>query len=135
MSMDDPLVLKAYEAAKTAQSRAHAIYSNFKVGACVKMKKDDELYIGCNVENASIGNTVCAERNALNHSVALSGKKSLEFLIVVADTDSPTPPCGICLQSLCEFASPETPIYLANTKEIIVMRTFKELLPYSFTEF
>ena len=128
-------VQKAYELAKQVQSRAYAPYSKFYVGAAMKLINDENIYIGCNVENASIGNTICAERNALNASVAQMGKRDLEFMVIVCDTQEATPPCGICLQSLTEFSTKDTPFYLANKEKILMKLTFGELLPYSFDSF
>ncbi|MCB9060825.1 MAG: cytidine deaminase [Halobacteriovoraceae bacterium] len=129
------LVNNAFELAKEAQKRAYAPYSKFHVGSAVKMIGDDQIYVGCNVENVSYGATICAERNALNTSVALSGKRKLEFLIVVCDKETPIPPCGLCLQHLSEFCVSESIIYLANTKEIFKSLTYKELLPFCFDSY
>lgn len=128
-------ILDAFEQAKSAQSKAHAPYSNYKVGTALKLQEHDEIFIGCNTENASLGATVCAERNAIAASVAQYGKSSFEFLVLVTNQADPAPPCGMCLQVLCEFVPAEFPIYLANLQGIQKQVQLKDLLPLSFTKF
>jgi cytidine deaminase len=128
-------VIKAFEEAKKVREQAHAPYSNFKVGACFKIKGEETYITGCNVENASFGATVCAERVALWNWASQKDrlKKPLDFLVLVTDTQNPVAsPCGLCLQTLSEFLKPETPIYLANLTGIQKQLTFQDLLPYVF---
>ncbi len=127
-----PLVAQSYDVAKKAQSHTHSPYSNFPVGACIKFKGDDHLYGGCNVENASYGATICAERSALVSAVAAKGKQAIEFVTVVANTKSATPPCALCLQVLNEFCDGNFPIYMSNADGILKQMTFKDFLPHSF---
>ena len=104
---------KLIQAAREGRERAHAPYSNFQVGAAVEAE-DGEIYIGCNVESASYGLTVCAERVAIWKGVS-SGSKRFSQIAVVVDTDDLTPPCGACRQILWEFA-PDSRITLANMR-------------------
>jgi cytidine deaminase len=129
----DSVVQKAFEGAVKVQNNAHAPYSNFHVGAAIKVKGEDKVFYGCNVENASYGATVCAERTAIQTSVA-NGKKQFEFLIVVTNTDPAIGPCGLCLQVISEFCSPDLPIYLANPKGIQRKVLFKDLLSSPFSK-
>jgi cytidine deaminase len=129
-----PIVKAAYEKAKSAQSKAHAPYSNFHVGSAIKFKNNDEIFSGCNVENASFGATVCAERGAIQTGIGVLGKQEIEFVVVVTNTDPAIGPCGLCLQVISEFAKKETPIYLSNQKEIQSSSTFGELLMVPFSE-
>ena len=126
------IVSEAYEKAKKVQQNAYAPYSKFKVGSALKLKNHDDIIVGCNVENASFGATICAERSAILNSVARHGKKELEFLVVVTDLDDPAVPCAQCLQVICQFADGKLPVYLANSKNVVSKVDLEELLPRPF---
>lgn len=128
-------ILSAYKKGLAAQENSYAPYSNFKVGAALKVQGSDEIFVGCNVENASYGATICAERNAIWSSVAKLGKQKLDFLIVITNTEEPSVPCALCLQVLSEFDEGDLPIYLANHEGIKYMIYLCELLPRPFTSF
>lgn len=123
---------KAFKVALAARNNAHAPYSKFQVGAALKIKGHDDIFPGCNVENASYGATICAERNAILGAVAKEGKIEVEFVVVVCDTKPVTVPCALCLQVLSEFANAEVPIHLADTESIKKTVKFGELLPMPF---
>jgi cytidine deaminase len=115
--------------AEKARENAYAPYSNFKVGAAVESDNGD-IYIGCNVESASYGLTVCAERVAIWKGIS-RGEKHFKRIAVVVDTEEPTPPCGTCRQIIWEFCG-DVPVILANLhgkKEVVMM---SELLPRAF---
>jgi cytidine deaminase len=103
----DPLIAAALQ----ARENAHAPYSKFKVGAAIE---DDtgRIHTGCNVENATYGLTICAERVAVFKAIS-EGARSFKRVGVVADTDTLTPPCGACRQILWEFCG-DVEIVLAN---------------------
>lgn len=117
------------EAALAARERAYAPYSKFLVGAAVRAESG-KIYTGCNIENASYGLTVCAERNALFSAVG-AGERKFTALCVVGDTEGPISPCGACRQVMAEFKVPC--IILANLKGDVKEYTLEELLPYGFT--
>ncbi|MGV3624219.1 MAG: cytidine deaminase [Archangium sp.] len=122
---------KLYDAAEDARRKAHAPYSKFQVGAAL-LHDDGTITVGCNVENASYGLTVCAERNAIGASV-IKGKKPVAVAIVV-DSREPTPPCGMCRQVLAEFGTPELPIRSRIMDGTEAKWTLGELLPFAFTK-
>ena len=102
------LVEKAIE----ARSTAYVPYSKFQVGAAI-ITSNDQVYLGCNIENASYGLTNCAERTAIFKAVS-EGDNEIKAIAVVADTEGPVSPCGACRQVIAEFATDDTKIYLAN---------------------
>jgi len=117
------------EAARAARRRAHAPYSGFRVGAAVRA--GGRVFEGANVENASYGLTICAERAAVVAAV-LDGRRTLQAVAIASSTTPPTPPCGMCLQTLAEFAGPGLPVTLAGARGARVETTLGELLPRAF---
>lgn len=116
-------------AARSARRRAYAPYSGFRVGAAVQA--GGRVFGGANVENASFGLTLCAERAAVIAAV-LAGRRALQAVAVASGTVPPTPPCGMCLQTLAEFAGPELPVTLSGARGSRVETTLGELLPRAF---
>jgi cytidine deaminase len=117
------------EKAKRARLKAYAPYSNFKVGAAL-LTKSGKVYTGANVENATFGLTVCAERVAVLKAVS-KGDKGFAKIAVVADKDPPVTPCGPCRQVLSEFVQ-DLKIVCANLEGKVERYTLKELLPEAF---
>jgi cytidine deaminase len=118
-------------AARQVRFRAHAPYSRFRVGAAVR-DQQGRIHVGCNVENASYGLTICAERNAVAAAVA-AGARRLTAVAVVTDSSPPSSPCGACRQVLAEFAPATAPVLLASPRGAArVAHTVGELLPAAF---
>lgn len=120
-----------YKAALEVRQNAYTPYSKFKVGAAFLMESGD-IFVGCNVENASFGATICAERTAIGTAIT-QGIHNPRALAVVTDIDPPAAPCGICRQVLAEFAD-SLPILLANTHGKRRFTTLDLLLPQRFGE-
>ncbi|MGE5371655.1 MAG: cytidine deaminase [Solirubrobacterales bacterium] len=112
-----------------ARTNAYMPYSNFAVGAALECA-DGTIYTGCNIENASFGLTLCAERVALLKAVS-EGQRLLTRILVVAD-EEPVMPCGACLQVLLEFA-PEITVICAGLGGKVEMYRLQDLLPHSFS--
>lgn len=122
----DPLVA----AARRARGRAYAPYSGFRVGAAVLA--GGRIVAAANVENASYGLSLCAERAAVAAAVA-AGTRRLEAVAVASGTVPPTPPCGMCLQTLAEFGRPSLPVTLAGARGSLWRTTLGSLLPRAFS--
>lgn len=119
------------ELAWKARENAYAPYSKFKVGACVALK-DGNYIMGCNIENAAYGSTMCAERNAVFAAYCQGYRKDdILALAIVADCTPIASPCGACRQVLSELVNFDMPIYLAN-KEIVEKYTIAKLMPMVF---
>jgi cytidine deaminase len=125
MSEHDPLVA----AAKQARENAHAPFSNFRVGAAVRANSG-RIFGGCNVENATYGLTVCAERVAIFKAIS-EGERGFDAIAVSTDTDTLTPPCGACRQIIWEFCG-DVPVILSNLKGKTETIRMRELFPKPF---
>ena len=117
------------DAAKAVRENAYAPFSEFRVGAALETD-DGEVITGCNVESASYGLTVCAERVAIWKAIS-QGKRKIKHIAVVADTEELTPPCGVCRQIIWEFGG-DIPVILSNLKGKTEVVQMKELLPRAF---
>ncbi len=122
---NDPLL----RAARAVRERAHAPYSRFKVGAAVE-DEEGHVFTGCNVENATYGLTLCAERVALFKAIS-EGAGRIKRIAVVADTDALTPPCGACRQILWEFCG-DAQLILANLDGRQETTTLAHIFPRPF---
>lgn len=118
------------ERATAAAEKAYAPYSHFQVG-CALLTAAGGIYTGCNVENASYGLTICAERNAVFHAVAEEGPGMRIAELAVIALGQAFPPCGGCRQVIAEFAAAEVPVWFLREGKPVVM-TMVELLPAGF---
>ena len=118
-----------HERAVEAKANAYAPYSDFDVGAALLTESGD-IFIGANVEQASIGGTVCAERTAVVSAVT-HGHRSFKAICVVTDSAEPTAPCGFCRQTLGEFGL-ELPILMASSNGEREFTTLREIFPRAF---
>ena len=125
MASSDPLVA----AARRAREHAVASFSHFKVGAALETA-DGTVITGCNVENATYGLTICAERVAMFKALS-EGHRTFTRIAIVADTVAPTPPCGACRQILWEFGG-DLEVVLANLQGETGRHRLKDLLPLPF---
>ena len=117
--------------AKETMNNAYAPYSHFKVGAAI-LTEEGLVYTGCNVENASYGATICAERTAAVKAVS-EGYIKFSKIAIVSSEGTYTYPCGVCRQFLSEFMTKDSVIIVEDEKEGIKEIPFKELLPLSFS--
>ncbi|MEZ4388614.1 MAG: cytidine deaminase [Candidatus Krumholzibacteriia bacterium] len=123
------------EAARRVRERSYSPYSRFRVGAALRCD-DGAVITGTNVENASFGLSICAERSAVARAIA-EGRRRFTAIAIVADPDLPTPPCGACRQVLLEFA-PDLDVILAGAQGAdgpIIRTTVRELMPHAFSDF
>jgi len=118
------------DVARQALANAHAPYSRFRVGACVR-SAGGRLYAGCNVENASYPVTQCAEATAIGAMVA-AGERQIAEVVIVSEGAEPCPPCGRCRQQLAEFATATTRVHLCGPEGVRLTATLGELLPLAF---
>jgi cytidine deaminase len=121
----DPLL----EAALRVRENAHAPFSNFKVGAALE-DESGRIHTGCNVENATYGLTMCAERVAIFKAIS-EGARRFRRMAVAADTDVPTPPCGSCRQLIWEFCG-DIEVWLVNPAGKVEQHRMRELFPRPF---
>ncbi len=119
----DQLIKKAREASEMA----FAIYSNFRVGAAI-LTTENQILTGCNIENASYGLTMCAERVAIYKAVS-EGLRNFKELVIYTPTQTPTPPCGACRQVLAELAA-NMHIKCVCDSDKVLEGTIKDFLPY-----
>lgn len=123
-----------YKRALEALNNSYSPYSKLQV-ACALQTKEAGVIVGVNVENASYGGTICAERSAFVSAISqLGADVGFEYLVVLSSFEGePIPPCGMCLQVIRELCGDDFKIYLADRNGIEAMRTLKEFLPHSFS--
>lgn len=121
-----------FEEAKKASQKAYCPYSKFPVGACI-LYKSGKKYTGCNVENASFGLTLCAERNAISTAISQGETTAIEAVAIYSPKQKECLPCGACRQWLSEFTSSnETKIILESNQNELTVLTMEEIFPHGF---
>ena len=115
--------------ARKASEHAYCAYSQFRVGAAV-LSESGEIFAGCNVENASYGLTICAERNAIFQMIA-AGQRRIRAIVIYTPTPTPAAPCGACRQVINEFGPEALVVSLCDGPEVLRLR-LNELLPSAF---
>ena len=128
--MSDRSKSELFAAAKSAMEHAHAPYSKFPVGAAL-LSSDGAIHAGCNVENASYPEGMCAETNAIGHMIMAGGKIILE-IAVLAQKKSQITPCGGCRQRLAEFGTAHTLVHLCDEHGVVETTSLGALLPKAF---
>ena len=129
--MEESEIKSLLESAIEAREFAHAPYSKFKVGAALRTK-DGKIYTGCNIENATFGLTICAERTAIFKAMS-EGEREFDAIAVVADVEKVLTPCGACRQIISEFC-PEVTVIAGDIKGKYKLFTVAELCPFPFGE-
>jgi cytidine deaminase len=129
MKLPKEVLQKLTAAAREASERAYCPYSKFPVGAAL-LTADGEVITGCNIENASYGLTMCAERTGVFQAVA-RGLRALRCLVIYTPTPTPTAPCGACRQVLNEFG-PDLEILCTCDGTGVIEKRLSELLPEAF---
>lgn len=114
------------------KKKAIPTYSNFHVGAAL-LTKDNKVITGANIENASYGLTLCAERLAIFKALH-DGERNFKSIAISADSENFITPCGACRQIMMEFCGPELDVIMINAKGKYIVKKMKELLPYSFNK-
>lgn len=120
-----------FEVARQARARAHCPYSRFQVGAAIRLS-NGAIFGGCNVENASYGATICAERGAILGAVAAQGAISITEILVISAGSPPWPPCGMCRQVVSEFAAPDCVLHCVNDAGQALSQPFEAIFPRGF---
>ena len=129
---DQKLNSELKDLAIKAMDFSHSPYSTKRIGAAIRLS-NGQIYSGCNIENASYGGTVCAERVAIWKAYSENKKPvHVTHVAVASAEESPWPPCGFCRQVLAEFAKPETQVILTNTTGKEKVLGFRELFPFAF---
>ena len=131
MNLSDAQIEALAQAARDAKSKAYAPYSKFRVGAAL-LTYEGQIVSGCNIENASFGATICAERSAISALISRYGLQRIRAIYITNDTDVKITPCGICRQVIHEFGEGITVISSNKVGEFDIFSA-SELLPAPFS--
>jgi cytidine deaminase len=128
--VDTRLFERLFKVARSYLERAHSPYSLVQVASAVLMD-NGEIYGGCNIENASYGGTICAERVAITKAIS-EGAKKISTILVVTNQKEIWPPCGLCRQVIAEFSTPHTVVCCTDLNKKSIVTPFQELFPGAF---
>lgn len=121
------------KAAYEVQRKAYSPYSGYSIGSAIE-DANGKIFTGCNIENASYGGTVCAERVAIWKGVSEEMKLPIKTVVVVSSSKDKWPPCGLCRQVMAEFCDAKTEVYFGNNRMEFKKSSFKKLLPEAFSK-
>ncbi|NCN04773.1 MAG: cytidine deaminase [Spirochaetales bacterium] len=124
---------EGFHVANQAWTRAYAPYSHFQVGFALHSVDTNSFIPGANVENASYGATICAERSAVVAAIGSLGKGNYDYGVLVTDAEPPAVPCALCLQVMAELCGPSFQVIVCNLYGVVQDYTIRDLLPHSFT--
>jgi cytidine deaminase len=127
--LDEKTLKQLGDVARSASQHAYCPYSNFRVGAAI-LTEDEQTYAGCNVENASYGLTICAERNAIFQMVA-KASSPIRAIAIYTPTATPSAPCGACRQVINEFGPQAEVVSFCDGPDVL-RKKLSELLPDAF---
>lgn len=131
-ALSDASVQELIQAAIAVRTNAYCPYSNFAVGAALRLPNND-IITGCNVENAAHSPAICAERNAISHAISLGHREFTAVAVVAFEEAAFTTPCGVCRQTLMEFARTDIPVYVAKpAPNRVLVTSVHQLLPHGF---
>lgn len=130
IELTEKQILSYIDEVNSILERAYTPYSKFNVG-CLLVDDNGKIHKGVNVENASYGLTICAERNAITTAVT-EGMKKIKVIVITGNTPDPISPCGACRQVIAEFSNKDTIIILTNTSKKYKIFTIEEIIPYYF---
>lgn len=131
--MSDDVLKKMVALATKAYEQAYAPYSQFRVGACIRAQ-NDELFVGCNVENASYSLTLCAESTAIGAMIS-AGCQKIKEVVIVVPVKTLCPPCGACRNRIAELADGNIPVHLYNAAGEHQTLSINEFYPHPFGSF
>ncbi len=120
-----------FKKAKDASNNAYCPYSKFPVGACI-LYESEKTYTGCNVENASYGLSLCAERNAMSSAISMGEKTKIKAIAIYSPKQKRCMPCGACRQWLSEFAVDENIKVILEDENGLLVLTLKDIFPFGF---
>ena len=132
MNTESSLFEQMFGLAKKARNNAHAIYTRFQVGCCIRTA-NNQFFIGSNIENIGGPASVCAEVSAICNMV-VSGEREISEILIVSSPEIFCVPCGNCRQVMSEFCGDDTLVHVCDLEKLLKTMNYRDLLPYCFGE-